>query len=218
MLNYFCPHTPLRAADFYQTPFFTSTPNAGSPRVVLYRGSQTVLCFEGESLGVHENETYWEKDDSKISILNSSVECPNCISCENIEQLLTLTSISNSEGHYWAHVLPVSYYPRIPKEYHECIEVSNRFVSFLVINGVNEGDIGSFSFTISSLSSRSRKTTFNTLLGKLAILKFCTASRLCSYNSIIITLRPAFIVAIYSIPKKHKPMRLCNTDTIESGL
>lgn len=119
-------------------------------------GSQGVLCIKGDTPGLNRDSSTWEKVEVATEIaLNISDECPSCIDCsgESIQKYLKLPSVQErlQEGYsHFPFIISSSHHVVGDTDYSDCLTIRNRYVSFLVIQEVNETDIGEWSLRVES--------------------------------------------------------------------
>ena len=106
-----------------------------------------------------------------MPVADVSSECPECRECDKT-RFLDLPSVLNETNaaqprHYSAYVLSLMYSVGIPEKYLDCFETPPWFISFVVIDSVEERDGGTFSLSItSSLNSRSNTFDYYTRVGR----------------------------------------------------
>ena len=116
-------------------------------------GRQSVLCIDGDSPGIEGNGTLWEKTNVvTVNVNDISSEClskypTSCYSCENRDSYLSLPTVINRmmDYEYSAFVIASR-----RTDHNECLEITNRYVNFLIINQVKEEDKGNFIVEIES--------------------------------------------------------------------
>ena len=131
----------------------TQSPDFRPKKDVAIYGRQTVLCIDGDSPGIEGNGTLWEKTNVvTVNVNDISSEClskypTSCYSCENRDGYLSLPTVINRTMNYEYSAFVIA---SQRTGHNECLEITNRYVSFLIINEVKEEDKGNFIVEIES--------------------------------------------------------------------
>ena len=117
-------------------------------------GSQRVVCMDGTTPGISEGS--WEKEGVTVeNAINVSAECPNCFECPvvNIETFLTLPSVRERLEQGYSHsafFISTSHVKVQNRDYSDCLDIKNTYVTFLVIREVQPEDYGGWEVRVVS--------------------------------------------------------------------
>ena len=119
-------------------------------------GLRKVLCVDGDSPGIDEKSTFWEKTNVTVLVNNISEEClstypSSCYSCDDQDNYLSLPTVMNQTMNYeYSAFVIASRHIQGDTQHNECSDITNTYVTFLVINEVKEEDRGTFNVMIES--------------------------------------------------------------------
>ena len=150
--TYYIIFTFSAVTDLSQSPSFKPERDTDATY-----GLRKVLCVDGDSPGIDENRTYWEKTDVvNVVVNNISAECLStyptlCYSCDDQNKYLSLPTVMNQTMNYeYSAFVIASRHIQGDTKHNECLDITNTYVSFLVINEVKNEDKGTFKVIIES--------------------------------------------------------------------
>lgn len=138
-----------------------------------YYGTQKILCVHDDSPGVLADRSSWEKTNVTHEItVDITSECPTCNSCSDINEFFTLPSVTRRlemNYEYSAFVITAKFAESSGKIFSECMEISNRYISFLVINEVTDEATGDWDVTMTSGAGLQQSNEFHLVACKSLI-------------------------------------------------
>ena len=124
--------------------------------------------------------TSWAKagvtDEIAIDIMS---ECPSCRTCADESKFLSLPSVRErleNNYEYSVFVIAVRFIESGGKDFSDCMNITNLYISFLVINEVTTEDNGDWIVKVTSRENLSQTAAFKLTACELIIVySICTS-------------------------------------------
>ena len=117
-------------------------------------GEETIMCAHGDSPGIYPDGTSWRKNGIVDEVvIDVSSDCPICSTCEDVlNNYKDFPTVKNRTMQYEYSAFVIASTKQLLRgvDVSDCLDIENRFVTFMVVRSFSERDEGKFDIIVQS--------------------------------------------------------------------